>query len=72
MTESAQQYEVFIESVAGATDGQPPLAHWSWQRLDEGGEIVVRGSLHISLAACFASVRLHSVEFGHAPVKINL
>ena len=72
MTEDVQKYEVFIESVAGASDHEATLTNWSWHRLDEGGEIVVHGSLHGSLAACFASVRQHSVKFGQAPVKINL
>jgi hypothetical protein len=72
MTEDAQKYEVFIESVEGSTDAESPQTNWSWHRLDEGGEIVVRGTLHGSLAACFASVKRHSVKFGQAPVKINL
>lgn len=72
MTEDAQKYEVFIESVDGSTDHDAPKTNWSWHRLDEGGAIVVRGSLHGSLALCFASVRQHSVKFGQAPVKINL
>jgi len=72
MTEAAQKYEVFIESVDGSADLEVPLANWSWHRLDEAGAILVRGSLHGSLEACFASVRRHIVKFGQAPVKINL
>jgi hypothetical protein len=72
MTEVAQKYEVFIESVDGSADHQAPLANWSWHRLDEAGAILVRGTLHGSLEACFASVRRHIVKFGQAPVKINL
>jgi hypothetical protein len=72
MTEDAQKYEVFIESVDGSADHEAPLTKWSWHRLDKGGEIVVRGNLHGSLEACFASVRRHISTFGQAPVKINL
>lgn len=72
MAESAQKYEVFIESVDGSTDHEVPLANWSWHRLDARGKVVVRGPLHRSLEACFASVKRHSIKFGQLPVKINL
>jgi hypothetical protein len=72
MSEDAQKYEVFIESVEGCTDNETTQTNWSWRRLNEVGEILVRGSLHGSLEACFASVKRHSVTFGQAPVKINL
>lgn len=72
MADSAQKYEVFIESVDGAADNQVPLTNWSWHRLDARGRVVVRGSLHRSLEACFAAVNCHSSEFGQVPVKINL
>jgi hypothetical protein len=71
MTEGAQ-YEVFIESVSGSSDRDAPLTKWSWHRLDAGGQVLVRGNLHHSLEACFASVKRHIVQFGQAPVKVNL
>ncbi|MES2043142.1 MAG: hypothetical protein V4475_04655 [Pseudomonadota bacterium] len=71
MTEGAQ-YEVFIESVGGSPDHEATLTNWSWRRLGAGGEVLVRGNLHHSLEACFASVKRHIVQFGQAPVKVNL
>lgn len=72
MAEGAQQYEVFIESVVGTAGHEVPLTNWSWQRLDARGRVVVRGTLHRSLEACFAAVKHHSSKFGQLPVKINL
>ncbi|MDB5673841.1 MAG: hypothetical protein JWM65_823 [Sphingomonas bacterium] len=72
MTEGTQKYEVFIDSVDGSPDHEALRTNWCWHRLDAGGEILVRGSLHGSLEACFASVKRHIVKFGQAPVKINL
>jgi hypothetical protein len=34
--------------------------------------VLVHGSSHGSLEACFASVRRHAGRFGEAPIKINL
>jgi hypothetical protein len=72
MTEDAQKYEVFIDSVDRSSDHAAPLTIWRWHRLGKAGEVVVRGNVHGSLEACFASVRRHISKFGQAPVKINL
>ena len=72
MTEVAEKYEVFIESVGGSADHEATLTNWSWRRLDAGGRVLVRGNLHHSLEACFASVKRHILHFGQAPVKVNL
>ncbi len=72
MADGAQKYEVFIESVGGSPDSETTLTNWSWRRLGAGGEVLVRGNLHHSLEACFASVKRHIVQFGQAPVKVNL
>lgn len=48
------------------------LTMWSWSRLDTVGRLLVCGSGHASLEACFASVGLHAAQFGEVPIKINL
>jgi len=40
--------------------------------LNVAGRVLVAGSSHGSIEACFASVRRHAAQFGAAPVKINL
>ncbi|MDB5673364.1 MAG: hypothetical protein JWM65_346 [Sphingomonas bacterium] len=40
--------------------------------MSQAGRVLVDGSSHASLEACFASVRRHAARFGAAPVKINL
>ena len=40
--------------------------------MNVAGRVLVAGSSHGSIEACFASVRRHAAQFGAAPVKINL
>ena len=40
--------------------------------MSPAGLVLVRGSQHYSLEACFAAVRKHRTTFGDAPITINL
>ncbi|MDB5711757.1 MAG: hypothetical protein JWL96_3827 [Sphingomonas bacterium] len=72
MTDHTERYEVFIKSIAGFINKDLTSTIWSWRRLNAAGRVLVDGSSHASLEACFATVRRHSARFGAAPVKINL
>jgi hypothetical protein len=72
MIDHPQKYEVFVESVAGCNSGGPVSTNWSWRRMDLAGSVLVHGSVHGSLEACFASVRRHSATFGVVPIRVNL
>jgi hypothetical protein len=72
MENSQQRYEVYIEHSAEAAGFDPTAAKWSWCKLSPAGLVLVRGSHHYSLEACFAAVRKHRTMFGDAPITINL
>ena len=72
MTDHSERYEVFIKSIAGFINKDLTCTIWGWRRLNMAGRVLVSGSSHASLEACFASVRRHAARFGAAPVKINL
>ncbi|MES2045529.1 MAG: hypothetical protein V4475_16780 [Pseudomonadota bacterium] len=72
MADHFERYEVFIKSTSVFMKNGVALTMWSWSRLSAVGQVLVCGSGHASLEACFASVRLHAAQFGEVPVKINL
>ena len=77
MPESAQRYEVYSDRPAldesGAPSPRKALAlQWIWRRLNEAGAVMVHGSHHGSLEACFAAARKHREAFGDAPIAISL
>jgi hypothetical protein len=72
MTDNLERYEVFIKSTGVFMKNSAALTIWSWNRLTAAGQLLVCGSGHASLEACFASVRLHAAQCGEVPVKINL
>lgn len=47
-------------------------AQWIWRKLNAAGLVMVHGSHHASLEACFAAARKHRDIFGDAPITINL
>jgi hypothetical protein len=72
MENSQQRYEVYIERTPKAAGFDPAAAKWSWCKLSLAGLVLVHGSRHYSLEACFAAVRKHRSTFGDAPITINL
>jgi hypothetical protein len=66
------RYEICVDLVP-SMDGEPgPSSNWSWRKLDEHGAIVVHGTNHRSLQACFAAARAHRSAHDDAPIRINL
>lgn len=72
MSLHGSRYEIHVDLVP-SMDGSPePSSNWSWCKLDESGAIVVHGTNHRSLQACFAAARAHRAAHGDAPIRINL
>lgn len=77
MPDPAQRYEVYSDRSGLDQAGCQPArggtaVHWIWRRLNEAGAVIVHGSHHGSLEACFAAVRKHREAFGDAPIAIQL
>lgn len=72
MKHSQAKYEVYIEQPANQAHAGSIAAQWIWHKVDSAGAVLVHGSHHGSLEACFASARKHRETFGDAPITINL
>ncbi len=67
-----QHYVVFMETGDKLGGWRRTEIIWSWSRLNHHGLVIVHGTRHPSLEACFASVRKHRIEFGDVPIMIDL